>query len=455
MLLRFNVSNFMSFNSEQEFSMYSGQVQGFSHRLISFDDVNVLKFCALYGANASGKSNFIKAIDFAKNVVIKGITNLNSEDTYCKIKEISKENSSKFEFEIKIEEEIYAYGFLVKLSSNEIQGEWLYKITKYGEELVFERNILEKSVKDNIDFKEKVNKDRFDIYAYDSLNMKNVLLLSDIVNKNIKDKDFKIFYDVYLWFKNKLTIIYPSSGMGTFNIFSSSKNFDIAKLLNYFDTGITDYKEEKSNIEELEKYIEKAELGNFLKSLKNNCNLGALKEKETIKGIIKSNISLFQFEYKDEKFDINKLLFKHGNECTKLFEFGEESEGTQKLIELLDIIQSSNEGNIFIIDELDRSFHPIMTKKFIETFFKATNSLNNQLIISTHESSIMDLDFLRKDEIWFSEKTNDFATKLFSLDEFKVNNEKKILKDYLEGRYGAIPLFKNYDSYIGKFNERD
>lgn len=94
-----------------------------------------------------------------------------------------------------------------------------------------------------------------------------------------------------------------------------------------------------------------------------------------------------------------------------------------------------------------------MTKKFIETFFKVTKNRNTQLFITTHESNLLDLQLLRQDEIWFVERDNEYTSRLYSLDNFKVRYDKKIDKDYLEGRYGAIPIFKNFDLAVGDGNE--
>lgn len=447
MLLRFNVSNFMSISEEQELSMYCGNVGGFEERIVSTDDINVLKFCALYGANASGKSNFIKAIDFAKNIVIKGVANLNCEDKCCKIENNNSDFISKFEFEIKIKDSIFAYGFLVDLYSSKIEGEWLYNISKIKEDMIFERNLVLKTFKHNIRFSNEGNKNRFDIYAEDSLNMNKDLLVSDINRKNICDSDFNIFKEIYNWFYSQLVIIYPNTGSSSFSVSYCNDNAKIVKLLNYFDTGITGFTMKEVSIDELSRYVKKSEIIKLIKVLKND------NEMNKNEGIIISNNNLFRFKYNSNSFKVSKVLFKHGDKCSKLFEFADESDGTKRLIDLLEVISNYNNDKVFIIDELDRNFHPVMTKKFVDTFFKATENTNTQLIISTHEASIMDLDFLRKDEIWFAERANDFTTKIYSLDEFKIRDKNVIYKDYLEGRYGAIPLFKKYDSYIGEYNE--
>lgn len=457
MLLRFNISNFLSFNNEQEFSMFPGKVQKFNDRLIRDKKLSTLKFCALYGANASGKSNLIKAIDIAKEIIISGIHNMDYSDMYCKLKEENKNKATKFEFEIKVNDCYYAYGFTANLNDGIVLGEWLYEITPTEEIMIFERDMKNKEINHEIIFKDESNKSKFDVYSQDIMNMNNVLLLSEIKRKNLKEKDFEVFSNIFSWFKDKLKIIYPDTVIGTFSrMFNTNCNLDIIKLLDYFDTGITGYKMENSSMEELKKYMSSDEYERFIRILKKP--LYDLKEnkklkKVTVQGTLRTDKHLFQLNFGNKEWEINKLLFKHGKNCDLMFEFGEESDGTRRLIELLDVIHNDKEDNIFLIDELDRSLHPQMTKKFVETFFKATKEKHTQLFITTHESNLLDLEFLRRDEVWFVERDQDYSSKLFSLENFKVRYDKKIDKAYLEGRYGAVPVFKDFDSYVGDKKE--
>ena len=118
----------------------------------------------------------------------------------------------------------------------------------------------------------------------------------------------------------------------------------------------------------------------------------------------------------------------------------------------MDVILNDSDDKVFVIDELDRSFHPQMTIKFVETFLKwaRAKEKNTQLIITTHESDLMDLSLLRRDEIWFAEKENDNSTKLYTLEKFKIRYDKVVNKDYLAGRYGAVPVFKDFDYLWGE-----
>ena len=159
---------------------------------------------------------------------------------------------------------------------------------------------------------------------------------------------------------------------------------------------------------------------------------------------------LLEIDYNEEGVEkVAKLMFQHG-EDTEKYEYGEESDGTQRLIQLLNVILNDGEETIFIIDELDRSFHPQMTIKFVETFLKFSAKKATQLIITTHESNLMDLNILRRDEIWFAEKEKDNNTILYTLEKFKIRYDKVVAKDYLAGRYGAVPVFQDFEYVWGE-----
>jgi hypothetical protein len=126
--------------------------------------------------------------------------------------------------------------------------------------------------------------------------------------------------------------------------------------------------------------------------------------------------------------------------------FHEESDGTQRLTHLLPaLFQLREQQKVYVIDEIDRSLHPLLSRKFIEFFLSACKGRGSQILITTHESNLMDLDILRRDEFWFSEKDKDGATTLYSLSDFKVRTDLKLDKGYLFGRFGAIPFLGNLD----------
>ena len=127
----------------------------------------------------------------------------------------------------------------------------------------------------------------------------------------------------------------------------------------------------------------------------------------------------------------------------------EESDGSRQLLNLLPALYKLKmAGGVFVIDEIERSMHPILARKFIEYFLKAARGSNSQIIFTTHESTLLDLDILRRDGIWFAEKNEAGATQLYSLADFKVRNDLRIDKGYLQGRFGAIPFLGGIDHLI-------
>ena len=443
MLMRFSISNFMSFEKEQEFSMFPGRVEKFKERVISLEDQNVLKFCALYGANAAGKSNLVNAIDIGKNIIVKGIAALQTKDMYCRNREINKDTDSKFEYEINIGEKRYAYGFEVNLFKQIVKKEWLYQL-KNGKEIALFERVAETSqyyFEENL-FSKSDDINTFKFYIEDANRIEDALLLRELVRRKLDSNVFGIFLELYLWFRVQLVVIYPDTVLGESYWRFNEENDNLVQLLQYFDTGISKYELRQVSEEVFRTYFESEDEYN---ELFNMPELNLDLKNVSRKGILRTRKNLFEIETnKNGDKKIYKLLFKHGH-CKEIFEYGEESDGTRRLIELMDIIINAQSNKTYIIDELDRSLHPQMTRKFVETFFSLSKDNKTQLIITTHESNLMDLNILRRDEIWFAERDNDNSTKLFPLEMFKDRYDRVISKAYLSGRYGAVPIFRDFE----------
>jgi hypothetical protein len=127
----------------------------------------------------------------------------------------------------------------------------------------------------------------------------------------------------------------------------------------------------------------------------------------------------------------------------------DESDGTRRLLDLLPALhQMQRQGGVYFVDEIDRSMHPILVRRLLEFFLDSCGENPGQMILTTHESSLLDLDLLRRDEIWFAEKDHEQATRLYSLADFKVRNDLEIRKHYLQGRFGAIPFLGSLDRLV-------
>ena len=124
-----------------------------------------------------------------------------------------------------------------------------------------------------------------------------------------------------------------------------------------------------------------------------------------------------------------------------MFEYIDESDGTKRLFDLIPLFYEKKRSKIIVIDEIDRSLHTNLTRRFLELFYELTENYDYQIIATTHDSNLLDLDLLRQDEIWFVERQEDHSSKIFSLNKFKERYDKKIDREYLLGRYGAVPVF--------------
>lgn len=450
MLMKFLVSNFMSFGYKTddngdviptEYHLYAGNAEQHNERVLHFGKRKVLKFSSIYGANASGKSNLIKAIDAGKQIILHTLSGLEFKEEFCRNQKTNANMPTTFEYEFTIDSKCFAYGFTVNLEKKVVLSEWLYELINEKENVIFERLVEENQYYfDEGLFEKEEQRQQFHFFIQDANRIDTTLLLHEINRRNLREREFDLFKQIYRWFREKLVIIYPYTMLGESYAWFGSDNKKLVDILKYFDTGITNYTMNRINESAFREYFPNESLANrYLQS----------SDKKRGRGILRINGSLLELDYRDsEKPIINKLMFQHGTDEFN-YEYGEESDGTQRLIELLDIILNDAEDKVFMIDELDRSLHPQMTIKFVETFLKFSKEKTTQLIITTHESNLMDLKILRRDEIWFAEREEDNSTKLYTLEKFKVRYDKVVSKNYLAGRYGAVPVFKDFDYVWG------
>ena len=441
MLITFRFDNFMSFNAESELSLLAGQTRSFPEQVVkgkTRNDADILKASILYGANASGKSNIIKALDFAKETITQGLKNRATLNKWFRLDTANSLKPSRFEFEFKQNSKVYAYGFEVILATKTFVSEWLFEIGKTTDKAIFERKIdaQGESIFEG-GFKPKGEAGtRYGLFQKDVL--KNQLFLYEINDRKTANlKGFEAFHEAFHWFKEKLMIIYPNSTFTDLDLVGKNpmtqKTFSF--FLNFFKTGI-------DAIEPIELDFEEA-TSKFSDELKSQI-LNDLAESETNGLQIKvGNQRFFFFKNENGSIKTHRLMTKHRSKDGKsdiLFEVSDESDGTQRVFDLLPaLIQATQKDIVLVIDELDRSMHPELTQKLLDVFFKNTAHNESQIILTTHESNLLDLDFLRRDEVWFVEKNNFGESKIYSLEEYTPRHDKEIRKAYLLGRFGAIP----------------
>lgn len=451
MLIRFNVKNFLSFaeredSKSEEFSMIAGKARNKKEHVYDNEKIKLLKFAAIYGANAAGKSNLVKAMDFMKKVVLRGLPKGHTE-MYCKIDEANKNKTSYFELEIMLSERYYAYGFEVLLNQSRFASEWLIELTNDNrEKVIFTRDLENRTFEFGSALKEKGLIDKLKVYAEDVQDDDSVLLLS-LMNRNKKTlyqqyENAAIFQQVYMWIKLNLDINYPDRPISDYSYMAKAEKVeDVCRIISAFGTGITGFKMVDVAPEKV--------LGNLPKTIRDNLiskiedKLSELKnseKKDNFAILMRSANDFFILNVdSEENIECKTIQFSHGKDNV-LFNISEESDGTVRILDLLEVLLSG-EGKTYVIDELDRCLHPSLTYKFVDTFLQIAAKKNIQLIVTTHESRLLDFDLLRRDEIWFINKRVSGESDIYSLEEYNTRFDQKIDKAYLEGRYGGVPVF--------------
>ena len=451
MLIRFNVKNFLSFSEREdgkteEFSMIAGKVRSKKEHVYDDGKIKLLKFAAVYGANASGKSNLVKAMEFMKRVVLQGFPKGYTEK-YCKVNAENKDNASYFEMELMLNARYYSYGFEVILSQGKFISEWLIELTADNKEkVIFSRNIEEGSYEFGGQIKEKELKDKLNVYAGDIREDDTVLFLS-VMNQNKKSlyqqfKQAAVFQDVYLWIRERLALYYPDRPISNYSYMADTDNVEeVCRMIEAFGTGITGFQMVEVPVEKVLEYIPKNVKEELLADIEKKTTDMKNDGKSAGFGIIMRSRHDFFILDIDKKGEVSckTIKFSH-NRNNILFDLSEESDGTIRILDLLEVLLS-NKGKTYVIDELDRCLHPSLTYKFVETFLKLAERKNIQLIVTTHESRLMDFELLRRDEIWFVNKRKSGETDIYSLEEYNARFDQKIDKAYLEGRYGGVPMF--------------
>ncbi|MGE0089380.1 MAG: ATP/GTP-binding protein [Bacteroidales bacterium] len=433
MLLEFKIENFLSFKDLNTFSMAS--MKSFkehedTHLIKVSENLNLLKSSVIYGNNASGKSNFVNSLSFMKNLVLNSFRDALMENFQFQIPLEKFLLNSKNEidpsfFEVTFIEnnKKFRYGF--EINDSLIIAEWLFHTTT-KEVPLFKRE------------KQKIliNKSSFlEGIGLESKVRENVLFLTLVAQLN-----GEISESIIKWFKNFNSI------SGIHDMFF--KNYTIEKLKNdeEFKSWTKEFMKflEISDISTTEEKNDQIDFDLLRKNPKNEQIVNLL---SSVQEIQKKQPKRAQVLTWHKKYDENNLLID-----TIPFNFDKrESEGTKKLIYLLGPwYDTLKNGKRLIVDELDSRLHPVLTKKLID-YFHYYNKNNAQLIFVVHDTSILNRDVFRRDQIWFVEKNQFGASEIYSLADFKttlVRNKSAFDKNYIQGKYGAIPYFGGEERLI-------
>ena len=454
MLIQFTIQNFLSFRDEVTFSMMgvnsdNQHVDHLSNNELG-EGSSILPIAAIYGANAAGKSNLVKAISFVKELVVEGTRpeQLIPVPTF-KLGDYSKK-PSKFELVFTHQGSQYSYGF--RLNKEKIIEEWLHGIPQGRkiEVMYFERHTSLTKRETTVEYGSilkgrrttngESSKRRLNLEFIAKGTRHNQLFLTEAIDRSVKD-----LMPIFNWFKKILTIIpaeVDCTSLETGVHGNESFTDFLSEFLKSAGTGIDSISTEKIKVD-LEQH-----LFSMPKSIKDKLSQDLDKNLEVTVENSRGGRSILSKD-DDGQIILMRLMTKHRSENGKFVDFSidEESEGTQRLIHLvpsLFLLKQNIEAVIFL-DELDRRLHPLLSRYFVETAINC-RAKGNQLIFTTHDTNLLDLDLLRRDEIWFVEKDTQGVSSCYSLAEFKIRPDLKIEKGYLNARFGAIPFFGDIQS---------
>lgn len=432
MLLEFSVSNYLSFKEKNTLSLYATAVKEFADtNVVDVSRYQVLKGAVVYGANSSGKSNLIRAMSTMRRMVLQSFERSSTAElniTPFLLNTGTEEDPSFFEVLFLINDTRYRYGFEVDNIS--VKSEWLFEAKKHTEKPLFirENDGIEvmKSFTEGKDLEEKTRDNALFLAVVDQFNGKTAKAIMS-------------------WFNNFVTI----SGL-------SHERY----------TGITfSLLENEETRPALQEFFNNADLGFDAVKL-NKKEFDATRLPKDMPESIMQEISMkLQGQTMVDAITLHKK-YNSKNKMVGTVEFdmdSQESAGTNKVFNMSGpVFDVLHDGGILVVDELDASLHPLLTLAITKLFnSQESNPKNAQLIFATHDTNLLSFGNYRRDQIYFVEKNRYGASDLYSLVEYKeegatktVRKDRSFEKDYILGRYGAIPFIGNLSNIIQGWQEK-
>ena len=430
MLLRFKIKNFLSFYEETVFDMFPNtKREKFTNHIYTNMEVPLLKQAAIYGANGSGKSNFIKAVSFLRDFVTRDnfLKKINVNDYMF---QLTKEKSPVISLETEFFHNTKYYIYSVAIGKKNVSEKLMISgLGKSDDKLLFERkgNNIESPYLQNEDSTKQLL----------SMNPLSSLLPLNLRFPVLSNNDVK---EAYVWFSKYLEIISINSLIHDLIVMLSRKTEMLSfanKVFDHIGIGIRgmeissmpfeQWTVESNNVNELEQIIN-------MNRERSNGNVSQLKNNRNVLNVtIKNGIKTVQ-----------EILFDQLGQSgySKKMKISAQSDGTVRLLTLIPALYyAMYERKVVVIDEIDNSIHPNLIFELIR--FYADSESNGQLIFTTHTTKLLNQqELLRPDEVWLTEKSEG-NTKMFSLNDFKLHNTLNIENGYLDGRYGAVPVIKS------------
>ena len=447
MLVSFSVSNFRSFGEEQTLNMVaSNKLTDHPEHLVHIGDTgkSLVRTATIYGANASGKSNLVRAMAAAQEMVIGQPRSRRRASGIVPFafRQQAGDEPTSFEFRFLLFERVFIYGFDIVALSNEVKSEWLSLVKGNDDEaLIFERH-----ADGNVSLGDSVEK----LFPEDEIlfsTLEKLIALPLVGDQLLMNRAMtipgkirgKTLSGVIQWLTRDLLIIGADerpTPHGFQLISQLEDDEDFRSLTEAFLRNVG------TGVDSLD--VQSEERDEFDPTLR-----------EALSGL-NDEIEVHPIRESPRRIRIKRLLANHStDDTTGTLPFSEESDGTRTLVQLMPVLANAlGHKHVVVIDELDRSLHPLICWEFIRFFSETHPGAPKQLIVTTHEAHLLNQALLRRDEYWFVEKGGDQQSHLVSLSDFNVRKDLQIEKSYLQGRFGAIPVIGSMEEIERLLNEQ-
>ena len=416
MLIEFRVKNFRSLRDEQTLSLVADKDKSLQESNTMPSGIKaaptLLRSMAIFGPNAGGKSNLIKALQFMRAVVAESASVMQPGQAFhtqsFRFEATSVAQPTEFDVSFVLDGIRYQFGFA--LTAQRITREYLLVYKAFKPQLWFERYFDEESGKDLYDFGTGLKGPKS---VWEGATRPNALFLSMAVQLNSEQ-----LQPVFAWFVKQLAI---------FN--------EITPLGQHF------------SIEMLRKPEGKRAICDFLTSADISISDIEVVTRKVSGQAVHFDMAAEKTEVRNEEQEVHELLFHHVTDHGEaVFSLGDESMGTRNLLFLTGpVLEILDKGMVLVVDELGSSLHPLLVRRLVELFQNSRfNKKGAQLIFTSHDTSLLDQDLFLRDQIWFVEKDRDQASKLYPLSDFSPRKNEALERGYLMGRYGALPFLGDW-----------
>lgn len=423
MLIEFKFGNFRSFRDEAVLSMEAMGLGRLKNCLISYNSMKLIPSVAIYGKNGGGKSNVIRAfwlaVQFIKNAQRTQHENAKIPVKPFLLNDYSKDEPTFFEFAYVLDNVKYIYGF--SATKEKIFSEYLYHSPKGQKATVFTRTeqkfiFTEEKAKRKL-ISEAVAPNQLFFSVACTMNdadcMRAMKWFRDYV---FFSRDYADIPEQLLEYSNDKNMLAAISG------YAKAADLGIEKMeFEFKDEVVKDFESEKNIPEEI-----RFALTAFMQNLKENSNISEI-------GLQKSEVRATSY---------HNGINKNGIKTSFTLDLSDESDGTRKLMSIAPAIESVlNNGGIVLVDELEKELHPMLVNYIVAKFQSKTSNPNGaQLIFTTHNTELLNMELMRKDQLYFADKNRkDGASELYSIGDFSTKTADNIRKGYLAGKYGATP----------------